>query len=222
MNLKIIFNDMIDKEFTFIGVDIQVGFAKKHGRLYVEGGENVVKNNVIFIETHHDRIKEVIFTVDFHRYNQEAYTEPNITWPAHCMAYSEDAGIVTELIEVCMKYNIPIKIFVKGNANGQHTEYGAFEKIGTYGYENGNLDVITNNRQNDCPVHITTNNIVVAGIAGDYCVLNTIKNLQKYDKGPINLNLSVFMDGICSIDKTNETIRNYCKDNNIGILEINN
>ena len=137
------------RKFTFIVVDEQVGFAKPLGRLYVKGGEIAVNNTVQFIEDNHENIYEVIFTVDFHRYTQEAYTEPNITWNPHCMAYSEDAGIVTELIEVCMKYNLPIKIFIKGNADGEHTEYGAFEKIGTYGWPNGDLDIVVNNRQNN-------------------------------------------------------------------------
>lgn len=208
----------MNNKFVYIGVDQQRGFAKKHGRLYVGGGEESVENSVRFIANNHDNILEAIFTVDWHNYISEAYKEPNIEWPAHCMAYSEDAGIVTELIEVCMKYNIPIKIFVKGNAEGQHTEYGAFEKIGTYAYENGDLDIITNNRANNSPVHIKSGNIVVAGIAGDYCVLNTIKNLQKYNDGPISMNISVLLDGIASIDGDNSTIKNFCKENNIETI----
>lgn len=201
------------RKFTFIAVDEQVGFGKPTGRLYVKGGEVAINNSVTFIEKNHDNIHEVIFTVDFHRYTSEAYKEPNIEWPAHCMAYSEDAGIVSELIEVCMKYNLPIKVFVKGNAEGEHTEYGAFEKIGTYGYPNGDLDIVVNNRQNDSQLHITTADVVVAGIAGDYCVLNTIKNLMKYD-GPVNLNISVYKDGIASIDD-GKTLDEFVKENDL-------
>lgn len=200
------------EKFTFIGVDEQVGFGKPTGRLYVKGGEVAINNSVKFIEDQHENINEAIFTVDFHRYVSIAYKEPNIEWPAHCMAYSEDAGIVTELIEVCMKYNIPIKVFVKGNAEGEHTEYGAFEKIGTYS-DNGKLCIVVNNRQNNCPLHITSNNVVVAGIAGDYCVLNTIKNLMKYN-GPINLNIAIYKDGIASIDG-GKTLDDFVNKNNL-------
>jgi len=207
---------MNKENFTLIVVDEQVGFAKPTGRLYVKGGEIAVNNTIDFIENRHENINEVIFTVDFHKYNQEVYTEPNITWPAHCMAYSEDAGIITELIEVCMKYNIPIKVFTKGNCDGQHTEYGAFEKIGTYSKENGDLNVVVNNRKNDSPLTIESEKIVVCGIAGDYCVLNTIKNLMKYN-GPVNMNIFVYKNGIASIDG-GKTLDEFVKENNINIV----
>lgn len=205
-----------EDKFTLVVVDEQVGFAKPFGRLYVNGGEIAVNNTVNFINDYHDNINEVIFTVDFHNYILESYKEPNIEWPAHCMAYSEDAGIVTELIEVCMKYNLPIKVFIKGNSEGQHTEYGAFEKIGTYCYENGDLDIVVNNRKNDCPINIKSDNLVVCGIAGDYCVLNTIKNLLKY-QGPVKLNISVFNNGIASIDG-GTAINQFISENNLRII----
>jgi uncharacterized protein YbaP (TraB family) len=61
------------------------------------------------------------------------------------------------------------------------------------------MDIICNNRMNNSPVHITTSNVIVCGIAGDYCVMNTIKNLLKYN-GPCKLNILVFTRGIASID----------------------
>jgi len=202
--------------FTLVVVDEQVGFAKPSGRLYVKGGETSVNNTVDFINKNHKNINEVIFTVDFHNYNTESYTEPNIEWPTHCMAYSEDAGIITELIQACIDNNLPIKVFIKGNCDGPHTEYGAFEKIGTFCQENGDLSIVVNNRKNDCSINIKSNNIVICGIAGDYCVLNTIKNLIKY-QGPVELNISIFKDGIASIDG-GTAINQFILENNLNVI----
>ena len=200
---------------TLIVVDEQFGFANPNGGLYVKDGEIAVKNTVDFIKKSED-IKEVIFTVDFHLYEDESYNEPEITWPWHCMGYSVDAGIINDLIFACRDKKIPVKVFVKGNVK-PHTEYGAFEKIGTYAHENGDLDIIVNNRVNNSLIHITTNDIIVCGIAGDYCVKNTIANLLKYN-GPVSMNIEVFKQGIASID--DGTILNeFIKANNLKVVE---
>jgi nicotinamidase-related amidase len=47
-------------------------------------------------------------------------------------------------------------------------------------------------------------NVVVCGIAGDYCVLETTKNLVNSGK----FNVELFLDGIASIDG-GETINKY-------------
>ena len=199
---------------TLIVVDEQYGFSNPNGGLYVKNGEIAVNNTVEFIKKSND-LKEVIFTVDFHLYENEAYNEPEINWPWHCMAYSVDAGIINDLIFVCRDKNIPIKVFIKGNTK-PHTEYGAFEKIGTYLYENGAIDIVVNNRENNSPIHITTDDVIVCGIAGDYCVKNTIANLLKY-QGPIQMNIEVFKDGIVSIDD-GTTLDNFIKENNLKTI----
>lgn len=203
---------------TLVIVDEQRGFADPNcnpkSSLYVKGGEIAVKNTVNFIYEATD-IDQAIPTVDMHSYNIEAYKEPNIEWPWHCMAYSESAGIVDDIIIALMEKNIPTNVFVKGNCI-PHTEYGAFEKIGTYAYDDGSLDIITNNKMNNSPVHIKNTDIIVCGIAGDYCVMNTIKNLLKY-KGPLDLNISIYKDGIASIDG-GKALDEFVKENNLKYI----
>ena len=205
------FNLNPNEEYTVIIVDEQRGFYHPEGNLYVKGGEEAVKNTVKLLNSGL-KIKKAIPTMDFHLYENESYKEPNIEWPWHCMAYSEDAGIANDVVMACAKNNIPMEVFIKGNCS-PHTEYGAFEKIGTYAYGDGHMDIMCNNRMNNSPVHITTSNVIVCGIAGDYCVMNTIKNLMKYE-GPCKLNIFVYTDGIASIDD-GTTIKNFIKENNL-------
>ena len=192
---KLTFDLNLLDEYTVIAVDEQRGFYHHEGNLYVKGGEEAVKNTVSLIESSLN-IKRVIPTMDFHLYETDSYKEPNIEWPWHCMAYSEDAGLANDLVMACAKNNIPMDVFIKGNCT-PHTEYGAFEKIGTYAYEDGHLDIMCNNRMNNSPVHITTSNVIVCGIAGDYCVKETIKNLLGHWR---QFKISVLMDGVASID----------------------
>jgi len=197
-------------EYTVIVVDEQRGFYHPEGNLYVKGGEDAVKNTVKLLNSKLN-IKKVIPTMDFHLYEADSYKEPNIEWPWHCMAYSEDAGIANDVVMACAKNNIPMEVFIKGNCT-PHTEYGAFEKIGTI-YSGGELCMVGNNRMNTSAVTIPTKNIIICGITGDYCVMNTIKNILKYD-GPCKPNIFVYTDGIASIDD-GTTIKNFIKKNNL-------
>jgi nicotinamidase-related amidase len=52
---------------------------------------------------------------------------------------------------------------------------------------------------------------VICGIAGNYCVLETLKNIVKHVG---NNKVSVFLDGVVSIDD-GTTLNTYMKENNI-------
>jgi len=203
------FNLNPNEEYTVVIVDEQRGFYHPEGNLYVKGGQEAVNNTVKLLNSKLN-IKKVITTMDFHLYDNDYYKEPNIEWPWHCMAYSEDAGIANDVVMACAKNNLEMNIFIKGNCT-PHTEYGAFEKIDII-YNNGEPQMVCNNRTNSSIVTIPTRNIIICGIAGDYCVLNTIKNLLK-NNGP-RPNIFVYTDGIASIDD-GTTIKNFIKVNNL-------
>ena len=61
---------------------------------------------------------------------------------------------------------------------------------------------------------ITNNNIVVCGLAGDYCVKESIKNLLKHWK----FNLEVLVNGIASIDN-GDKLKEFIKENNLSIAK---
>ena len=54
--------------------------------------------------------------------------------------------------------------------------------------------------------------LVVCGIAGDYCVVETLKNIVKWFKDTNRI--KVYLDGVASIDD-GITIKTYMSDNNI-------
>jgi nicotinamidase-related amidase len=56
--------------------------------------------------------------------------------------------------------------------------------------------------------------LVVCGIAGDYCVVETLKNIVKWFKDTNRI--KVYLDGVASIDG-GETIIKYMSENNIQI-----
>lgn len=197
---------------TLVIVDRQKDFNDPLGSLYVLGAEDTELNTLKYIERNSDRIKEVIFTVDWHLPSDKSFERNGGIWPDHCLQFSEGAGISDVLYKACIEHNIPIQIFRKGEVS-THEEYGAFENMSRYG---DNL-VLLNNCIMDSCVQVTTNNVVVCGLAGDYCVKETIKNLLEHSKTTGLFNVSVFKDGISSID-SGETLERFINENNLNVV----
>jgi len=202
---------------TLVIVDFQKDFSNPKGSLYVPGAENAEQAIINYINTNHKNISDVVFTVDWHSPNHCSFKDNGGEWPIHCVQFSEGAGISDELIKICMLYNLNIKVFKKGNVD-ECEEYGAFEYIGTYHYGEGDADIIVNNIANKNTLRFDTANIVVCGLAGDYCVKETIKNIMQY-KGPIGINIAAFKDGIASIDG-GSTLNNFISENNLLVKTI--
>ena len=200
---------------TLIIVDFQNDFAKSNGALYVKGSEEAYQNLIDYINKHHNEISDVVFTVDWHPINHCSFKQYGGVWPEHCVQYSEGAGIPDELIHCVNNYNIDIKFFIKGNSESAE-EYGAFNSVGTFYVHKDDAFITVNNINKNSHLIFNTNNIVVCGIAGDYCVKNTIKNLLKYD-GVIPMNIKVLENCIASIDD-GTTIKNFIKENNLKTI----
>ena len=197
---------------TLVIVDRQKDFNDPLGSLYVLGAKDTELNTLKYIERNSDRIKEVIFTVDWHLPSDKSFERNGGIWPDHCLQFSEGAGISDVLYKVCIEHNIPIQIFRKGEVS-THEEYGAFENMSRYC---DNL-VLLNNCIMDSCVQVTTNNVVVCGLAGDYCVKETIKNLLEHSKTTGLFNVSVFKNGISSIDN-GETLERFINENNLNVV----
>jgi nicotinamidase-related amidase len=204
------------KKITLIIVDFQKDFAFVNGKLAVAGADTARDAIVGFINKNADNIEEIIFTVDWHTAKHCSFKKNGGIWPVHCVQFTEGAGIDDAIMDACIEHNLTTKIFIKGN-DDETEEYGAFEKMGTIMSINGSgYSISANNHKNDSPVIFDSTNVVVCGIAGDYCVLNTIKNLRKY-KSPsgVTLDISVLVDGVASIDD-GSTLKNYMADEGLN------
>jgi nicotinamidase-related amidase len=194
----------MEEKKTLVIVDLQWDFIG--GSLAVDGAEEAVKNIIGKLMTD-ETIGEVIFTADWHPSNHCSFKENGGQWPSHCVQYTIGAGIDTSVIETCHKRQIPYQVFLKG-MDYDNEEYGAFINI---------LDHVTDgvftgsNFYGTSKADFGYSKVEVCGIAGDYCVLQTLRNLMKSHK---ITDLSVFTDGIVSIDG-GDTLETFIKDNNI-------
>ena len=180
----------MDKKKALIIVDFQKDFADKNGSLYVQGAEKALENIKKYINE--NKLDSVIFTLDWHNPDDHSFKENGGQWPVHCVQYSEGAGINDELFRLVLEKKLPYFTFLKGN-NSSHEEYGAFEERieDIYGEDNF---VVSNYSGNSAMGFSKLNDYVICGLAGDYCVYETYKNLKEWD-----VNITPFYDGMAFI-----------------------
>ena len=190
-----------ENEITVIVVDDQFDFNNPEGALYVKGGENIDDAIIDYATKNNDRINKFIFTRDWHTKKDESFEKNGGEWPIHCVQNTPGAEVSKKLIDAIANLRIPYDIVNKGTVF-DHEEYGAFEHCGTFHHLHPNDPPSVKycyfaNCESSSGCRIITENLVVCGIAGDYCVKETIKNLLKHWR---KFNISVLMNGVASID----------------------
>lgn len=177
--------------FNLVIVDVQNDFLEG-GALGVDGGINAAHNIIKFIDGNYKEIKSLHCTMDWHPYNHCSFETQGGTWPKHCMEFTKGACLYSELFNTITKYarenkaqtkNYDIYFHTKGT-HAQLEEYGAF----SYNETDEEQGKVIYGLSREYPV-------VICGIAGDYCVLETAKNLIKR-----GYTVKFFLDGIASID----------------------
>lgn len=191
----------MEKKTTLVIVDFQYDFCLLGAPLYVPGSDKALWNISHLIEN--KKVDRVIFTADWHPANHCSFKRNGGKWNDHCVQFSKGAAIHDLLLYGCIGAGIPYKVITKGTLVNSE-EYGIkvapvsrWLKHHTVYSRSVNVDVSPNEQ------------IVVCGLAGDYCVLETLKNLE-----PIKPML--YLDGVASLDggvKLNE----YIEFNNITI-----
>lgn len=191
----------MEKKTTLVVVDFQYDFCLLGAPLYVPGSDKALWNISHLIEN--KKVDRVIFTADWHPANHCSFKRNGGEWNDHCVQFSKGAAIHDLLLYGCIGAGIPYKVITKGTLVNSE-EYGIkvapasrWLRLHTVYSRSVNVDVSPDEQ------------VVVCGLAGDYCVLETLKNLE-----PIKP--MVYLEGISSLDggvKLNE----YIESNNVMI-----
>ena len=181
------------EKVLLIIVDAQYDFCNPSGSLYVPGAEKAVEKITELIRE--NLATDIIFTVDWHPTNHCSFPENGGPWPVHCVEYSKGAAIEQPILDAVRDLGIPYKVVKKGYISYLE-EYGAFS---------GFVD------QMEIGKKFGDHKVIVCGVAGDFCVMSTLKNLNEF---LVTDNLSVYLPGIASIDG-GEKIKDYIDKNKI-------
>ena len=191
------------EQITLVVVDCQYDFCNPAGALYVEGAETAVNHILHFINTH-EGLAEVIFTVDWHQAKDASFTSQGGPWPPHCIAFAKGSQIDDRLVQACLDREIPYRVIRKGEVI-ETEEYGAFQHIEKL--PDGSFRLSTMTDEVTCAGH----RMVICGVAGDYCVLETLRNLLNG-----GLVVDVFARGIVSIDDGSK-LNSFVREQNLSL-----
>lgn len=194
----------MEKKPTLVVVDFQYDFCLREAPLYVPRSDKALWNISHLIEN--KKVDRVIFTADWHPANHCSFKRNGGEWNDHCVQFSKGAAIHDLLLYGCIGAGIPYKVITKGTLVNSE-EYGIkvapasrWLKHHTVYSRSVNVDVSPDEQ------------VVVCGLAGDYCVLETLKNLE-----PIKPML--YLDGVASLDG-GVKLTDYIESNNTRLFEL--
>lgn len=182
---------MAGNKRILILIDFQHDFI--YGSLAVPGATAALWRTITLLCK--EKFDKVVFTLDWHPINHSSFKINGGIWPVHCVAYTEAALPEKLLIQYCINNKIPYTVVCKGC--DKEEEYGAFSQktlVQTWG--SNKEEVSRKFSVTGLGIVEALDEYVIAGIAGDYCVLETIKNLKEVGISPI-----VYTEGIASMDK---------------------
>lgn len=163
-------------------VDAQYDFI--NGTLSVQGAEEKMNRLTEYISQHANDYHLLMFTADWHPIDHCSYKQNGGIWPIHCLQHTHGAAIYQPIIEAAHQSHCQVEIFTKG-IEADHEEYSIFDnKPSARAIEQ---EVATHD----------ISHIDICGIAGDYCVLETLQGaIARYGREK----LSVLTDFVASID----------------------
>ena len=171
------------------------------GSLAVEGAKERMMKLAEYINGDHPSYDYVCVTMDSHPENHRSFIENGGTWPKHCIAYTNGWYIPEYLKEALNEANCT-SYYHKGT-DPKTEEYSIFDNNEDgYALANQIIDLI---REGNIKVDI-------CGIAGDYCVLETLKGLRKFIGDDY---ITVLTQYTASIDG-GEKLMNYIKENDLN------
>ena len=178
-------------------VDVQYDFI--NGSLAVEGAPAVMEALANYIGAQPKGLFEVIvMTADFHPYEHSSFKDNGGMWPVHCVQHTHGASIYQPVFEAVKKQFPEAQVLMKGD----DIAVDEYSIMANKKSAKKLLDIIEGKGIQE---------IYVAGLCGDYCVGNSIKDLVEAGHGN---KIRVLTRYIGNIDD-GTTLRNIIVENNL-------
>ncbi len=178
-------------------IDPQYDFIT--GSLKCKGAISKMTDLAYYIRENGKKYDSIVITLDWHPIDHCSFIENGGEWPMHCVAYTKGASVYQDIINRLPK-DKKIYFLTKGDMHNVE-EYSIMKNLASYSL----LTSFILNKEN------TT--IDICGIAGDVCVLNTVKDLVE---NGFKDKITVLKDFIASV-VTDEPLLNYANENDINV-----
>ncbi|MBQ3655511.1 MAG: isochorismatase family protein [Bacteroidales bacterium] len=188
-------------------VDPQNDFIEG-GALAVKGAKKAMQDLANFLAPHPELFPKIFVTQDFHPEDHCSFTEQGGTWPKHCVRDTSGAEIFPPLKAVLDK--CPDVEYCKKGESKDRDQYSVFD------IQNGEISNEYGKKIQEYVKSCDTCFIFVAGIAGDVCVMNTLKDLIQFAD---NKYIIVYRNFTASLDG-GKKLEDFCQENSITIFSI--
>ena len=146
-------------------VDVQYDFI--NGSLAVEGAPEVMDALANYIDAQPKGLFDtIVMTVDFHPYEHSSFRDNGGLWPVHCVQHTHGASIYQPVFEAVKKQSPEAQVLTKGDDI-------AVDEYSIMANEKSAKKLLGIIEGNDIQ------EIYVAGLCGDYCVGNSIKEIGR-------------------------------------------
>lgn len=152
-----------------IVVDPQIDFIS--GSLPVPGAAEAMNQLADYVKANGDDYALMVVTNDWHPYDHCSFVPNGGPWPVHCVQNSEGAATYWPLLEALYQSETETLFLQKGDLRHRE-EYSIVQNTGAREFFENTLD---NSLLADADCQYQ--HVDVCGIAGDVCVLNTLRDL---------------------------------------------
>ena len=195
-------------EKFLIIVDPQNDFIEG-GSLPVSGARSAMQQLAEYVRNHAAEYSTIFVTQDAHPENHCSFTANGGIWPAHCVKASSGFEVFRQLQEA-----------LSASDNVEYCQKGtdsAVEQYSIFSYNGGQITNPDGRKIISAIEKASSPTIVVCGIAGDVCVMNTLNDLVQIRKSAEGI--SVAVNFTASIDG-GEKLNAFCKEKNISIINL--
>lgn len=190
---------------TLVIIDAQNDFCED-GALPVNGGKEVCRK---ISEELIGKYDAYIATQDWHPFNHCSFKENGGKWPAHCIIDSEGAKISDNILSSLAKKRKLLFTEIKGTDSFSE-EYGAKFEDSLLDASKNYFNLISGGKDK------TTDVYDVVGIAYDYCVKESAKNLKKARSHSI---VNVLIDYTAIIDvSSKESVKKELEEAGVNVV----
>jgi nicotinamidase/pyrazinamidase len=195
-------------EKFLIIVDPQNDFIEG-GSLPVSGARSAMQQLAEFVKNSSAEFSTIFVTQDSHPENHCSFSSNGGIWPVHCVRDSSGFEVFPQLQEV-----------LSGLSNVEYCRKGTdsgVEQYSIFSYSDGEITNPDGQKIISAIEKASSPTIVVCGIAGDVCVMNTLNDLVQIRKSAEGI--SVAANFTASIDG-GEKLNAFCNENNISIINL--
>ena len=188
---------------TLIIVDAQYDFMEG-GKLPVAGATQALNNIVEYLDS--GEISTVITTQDWHNGKHCSFKEQGGEFPEHCVAGTHGADIYAPIVEAIERN----KIFTISLYKGKYLEeFSAFlNRVAGYNHWK---EYKTTDSENPYVQFHEDEQVIICGLAGDICVMNTALALK--DLNPV-------IAGNLTASLSDENFQTLVDQNEITVIEV--